>query len=90
MVHWVIQVAVAWRQDNNHVNYEWLEGGWVGTEASAGPLEELVDEVLASRDLLSLVITLPTDLADEDAEVCLLPLMYLLSSIICCNGDVFC
>lgn len=59
------------------MNYEWLEGGWVGTEASAGPLEELVDEVLASRDLLSLVITLPTDLADEDAEVCLLPLSFM-------------
>ena len=68
------QVAVLWRKDKDHIQFDYLEDGWYSTGAdlqrSARRLTQLLDWLLQSVDILQYNIEFKQELIDEHAQVC--------------------
>lgn len=64
-------MAILWRLDSSHVQYDWLPDGWgEHQQAENGQrLVKKVDLMLRSRNFLPYTTELPSELTDEHMRV---------------------
>lgn len=65
-----LKLAILWRMDKHHMNYEWVEPGWSGNDIhnqiTCQNLEKRLEELFASSNILHYTATLP-DFHNEHA-----------------------
>lgn len=60
-------LLIIWRQDKKRLSYEWMDGGWDGSNASAQRLDNVLYRLMTDRSPLAYHVEIK-ELTDEHAS----------------------
>ncbi|XP_021948075.1 dnaJ homolog subfamily C member 16 [Folsomia candida] len=60
-------LMIIWRQTSSKISYEWIEGGWDGTNTSAQRLDSILHRLITEKTSLSYQVEVK-ELTDEHAQ----------------------